>query len=66
MKTFYVVIHGYIGRILDPETDCKIVENEKEAIKECKKLEDTEYLTLKLDKNMTELEIKKMSLAEIW
>lgn len=28
MKNFFVVIHGHIGRLLDPITDCKIAKNE--------------------------------------
>lgn len=66
-KTFYVCIHGHIGRLLDL-SDCIIAKNKKDAIAICKadKDGDTGYVAIKVNKDASELYIKKMALAEIW
>ncbi len=68
MKNFFVVIHGHIGRLLDPITDCKIAKNEKEAIAICNKDKegDTGYIKVRLNKKVSDLYVKKIALAEIW
>lgn len=67
MKTFYIVIHGHIGRLLDP-SDCIIAKNQSEAIALCKADPDgdTEFLKLRLNKKVSTLYIKKIALATIW
>lgn len=68
MKNFFVVIHGYMGRLLNPETDCRIAKNEKEAIVMCEADQDgdTGYIKIRLNKKVSELYVKKIALAEIW
>lgn len=68
LKNFYVVVHGHIGRLLDPETDCKIAKSEKDAISMCEKDEhgDTGYVKVRLNKNVSYLYVKKIALAEMW
>lgn len=68
MKISYVVIHGHIERLLDPEIDCKIAKNQKDAILMCKKDKDgdTGYIKVRLNQNVSNLYVKKIALAEIW
>lgn len=68
MKNFYVVIHGHIGRLLNPITDCRIAKNEEEAIAICESDQDgdTEYMKIRLNKKVSDLYVKKIALAEIW
>ena len=68
MRNFFVVIHGHIGRLLSPETDCRIAKNEKEATAICEADQngDTGYIKIRLNKKVSELYVKKIVLAEIW
>lgn len=68
MKNFFVVIHGHVGRLLNPETDCMIAKNEKEAITMCEADQDrdTGYIKIRLNRKVSELYVKKIALAEIW
>lgn len=61
MKNFFVVIHGHIGRLLDPITDCKIAKNEKEAIAICNKDKegDTGYIKVRLNKKCLTYTLKR-------
>ena len=67
MKEFYVCIKGHVGRLLDP-SDCIIAKNKKEAIAICEKdnFRDTGYLVVEINKNVSDLYIKKIALAMIW
>ena len=67
MKKFYVCINGHIGRLLDP-SNCIVAKNENEAIEICKKdkFENTGYLVVTTNKNVSDLYIKKIALAMIW
>ena len=71
MKKFYVVVIGNIGRLLDPEKDCQIAKNRKDAISMCENTpdpykDDVGYVEVVTNKNISPLIIKKLALAQIW
>lgn len=70
-KTFWVCVHGNVGRILNSSEDCVLAKNKKAAIEICTLNNDGAddswgFVDVQAEENTPVATIKSMALQKIW